>query len=125
MIRCRVLNMLAKHKFSQEEVSAPSETEIFNQILSGPSNAVEIGESLPEMQRARVAQFCYNRVHMRELGLRLASTCSMVSLRNAFGRAADVVYKQSRDVDATLSKLKSSPGNQSPKPITLKDTAAG
>ena len=116
--------MLAKQKVSQEEVSVPSETEIFNQILAGPSNAIEIGESLPETQRARIAQFCYNRVHMRELGLRLASTCSMVSLRNAFGRAADVVYKQSRDVEDTLSKLKSSPGSQTPKPITLKDTAA-
>ena len=117
--------MLAKQKMSEEEVSVPTESEIFNQILTGPSNAVEIGESLPELQRARVAQFCYNRVHMRELGLRLASTCSMVSLKSAFGRAADVVYKQSRDVDATLSKLKSTPGSQTPKPITLKDTAAG
>ncbi len=117
--------MLAKQKLSQEEAPVPSEAEILNQILSGPSDAIEIGNSLPEQKRAHIAQFCYNRVHMRELGLRLASTCSMVSLKNAFGRAADVVYKQSRDVENTLSKLKNSPGNQVPKPITLKDTAIG
>lgn len=116
--------MLAKQKLSQEETPVLSETEIFSQILSGPADAVEIGERLPEMQRARVAQFCYNRVHMRELGLRLASTCSMVTLKHAFGRAADVVYAQSRDVEETLSKLKNAPGNQAPKPVTLKGTAA-
>ncbi|MEM9280121.1 MAG: hypothetical protein AAGA76_16285 [Pseudomonadota bacterium] len=114
--------MLA-NKITESRSNQPvSESEILGQILSGPNNAVEIGKSLPEMQRARIAQFCYNRVHMRELGLRLASTCGIVALKHAFGRAADVVYEQSRDVDETLGKLKNTPGNQSPKPITLKGT---
>ncbi len=88
--------MLAKQKLDQEEVEVPSESEVLSQLLAGPANAVEIGEKLPEMQRARIAQFCYNRVHMRELGLRLASTCSLVSLRNAFGRAAHVACVRNR-----------------------------
>jgi len=114
--------MLAQQKADETEVQPVSESEILGQLLSGAKDAVSVGENLPEMQRARIAQFCYNRVHMRELGLRLASTCSMVALRNAFGRAADVVFAQSRDVDKTLSELKNTPGNQPPKPITLKST---
>ncbi|MEM7214566.1 MAG: hypothetical protein AAF423_03410 [Pseudomonadota bacterium] len=116
--------MLANKKPDIDVEQPVSETEILGQILAGPSDAIAIGESLPEMQRARIAQFCYNRVHMRELGLRLASSCSLVTLKHAFGRAADVVYEQSRNVDETLGQLKNSPGNQPPKPITLKNTVA-
>lgn len=110
--------------FEQQDVteqSAPlSEAEVLNQILAGPKDAVAIGEELPVLQRARVAQFCYNRVHMREMGLKLAATCDLMSLKAAFGRAGEVVYKQSRDVEKTLKSLKNAPGNQPPKPVTLK-----
>lgn len=116
--------MLAKKDPLPEQEQAVSEADILQQIVSGAPDAVEIGKQLPEMRRAQIAQFCYNRVHMRELGLRLAATCDILSLRNAFGRAADVVYEQSRDVEATLSKLKNSPGGQPPRPVTLKGGAA-
>ena len=101
-----------------------SEADILQQIVNGPSDAVAIGESLPMLQRARVAQFCYNRVHMRELGLRLAATCDLMSLKAAFGRAGEVVFKQSRDVEKTLGALKHS-ANHAPKPITLKGSITG
>jgi len=94
--------------------------EALSALVAAPADASAVGAGLPEAQRARIAQFCYTRVHMRELGLRLAATCSMIALRNAFGRAADVVYKQSRDVDATLGALKNGPGGYTPKPVTLK-----
>ena len=118
--------MLA-HKNSNTEDSQPavSENEILQQIMSGAPDAVEIGMSLPEMQRARIAQFCYGRVHMRELGLRLASTCELMTLKAAFGRAGEVVYKQSRNVEKTLGALKATPGSQPDKPITLKITTTG
>ena len=117
--------MLAEKKVDIEPSEPVSENQVLGQILSSPSDAVAIGKTLPEEQRARIAQFCYNRVHMRELGLRLASTCDIVTLRNAFGRAADVVYKQSRDVDETLGKLKSSGAHHQPKPVTLKGSITG
>jgi hypothetical protein len=62
---------------------------------------------------------------MRELGLRLASTCDLMTLKAAFGRGGEVVFKQSRDVDKTLGKLKNAPGSQAPKPITLKGSITG
>lgn len=123
--------MLAKKQETEsQEQEAPaaemlSESEILTSLVAGPTDAAAIGETLPELQRARVAQFCYNRVHMRELGLRLASTCSLHTLRAAFGRAGDVVFKQSRDVEETLGALKHSSGHQSPKPISLKGSITG
>ena len=108
-----------------EENAPIDENQVLKQLLSGPADAIEIGESLPEMQRARIAQFCYNRVHMRELGLRLASTCSLMSLKAAFGRAGEVVFAQSRNVEKTLGALKNTPGSQPPKPVSLKETLLG
>lgn len=117
--------MLAEKKTDLDQSEPVSENDVMGHILSSPSDAVAIGETLPEEQRARIAQFCYNRVHMRELGLRLASTCGIVSLRNAFGRAGDVVFEQSRDVDKTLGKLKNTGSHQQPKPVTLKGSITG
>lgn len=108
-----------------EETPALSQAEVMQRIMSNPADAVEIGSKLPAIQRARIAQFCYGRVHMRELGLRLASTCDLMTLKAAFGRGGEVVFKQSRDVDETLSKLRTSSGNQSPRPITLKGSITG
>lgn len=120
--------MQAEKKLEDTPVSnmpAPSQAEVMQQIMSNPADAVEIGTRLPAIQRARIAQFCYGRVHMRELGLRLASTCDLMTLKAAFGRGGEVVFKQSRDVDETLGKLKNSPGSQAPKPITLKGSITG
>ena len=120
--------MQTQRKIEETPVSdapAPTQAEAMQQLMSNPADAVEIGKKLPELQRARIAQFCYGRVHMRELGLRLASTCDLMTLKATFGRGGEVVFKQSRDVDETLGALKTSPGNQSPRPITLKGSITG
>jgi len=103
----------------------PTEAEILHQLVYAPVDAVEVGKTLPQIQRARIAQFCYNRVHMRELGLRLAATCDLMSLKAAFGRGGEVVFKQSRDVEKTMGSLKNTPGSQTPKPISLKGSITG
>ncbi len=74
---------------------------------------------LPELQRARVAQFCYSRVHMREMGLRIANTCQLPMLKIAFGAGAQVVYDQSRDVEKTMDSLNQHNNNRGPKAVTL------
>jgi len=112
--------MLANKRQPELSTSQPmSQAEILSKLVNGPADAVEIGKSLPDLQRARIAAFCYNRVHMRELGLHLASTCDLMTLKAAFGRAGDVVYKQSRNVEKTIGSLKQS-ANHAPRPITLK-----
>lgn len=117
--------MLANKKQPEFDASQPiSEAELLSKLVHGPADAVEIGKTLPDLQRARIAAFCYNRVHMRELGLQLASTCDLMTLKSAFGRAGEVVYKQSRDVEKTIGSLKNS-ANHAPRPITLKGSITG
>ncbi len=84
-----------------------------------PKEAVKVAANLPEMQRAQLAAFCYERRHLHQLGLMIASSCSRPALRKAFGLAGDVVFKQSRDPEETIAEERRNAHQQSPKPITL------
>lgn len=86
---------------------------------SGFEDRMEEILKLPELQRARIAQFCYARVHMREMGLRIANTCELPMLKIAFGAGAHVVFEQSRDVEKTLESLNRHDANRGPKAVTL------
>ena len=52
---------------------------------AGPADAVAVASSLPEAQRAALAQFCYGRRHLRHLGLEIAGTLSKQSLMDTLG----------------------------------------
>ena len=97
----------------------PNDVSVESVLSSPPADALSIAASLPDNQRANLAQFCYQRVHLRELGLRIAATCDFHTLQHAFGRGADVIYEQSRNVDDTLQALKKSPGQSSAPNIML------
>jgi hypothetical protein len=89
---------------SLNEAVAPVEANLFGEIVHAePAEAIEIAQKLPLDNRARLAAFCYARRHMNHLGLLIASTCDRMALRRAFGPAGDVVFKQSRDVEKTIS----------------------
>ena len=89
------------------ELKADEETNILLKQMAGHSSrALDAARKLPELQRAKLAKFCYERVHMHELGLRIAATCDFHILRTSFGTAARIVYQQSRDVKQTISALK-------------------
>jgi hypothetical protein len=51
---------------------------------------------LPDAERARLALFCYQRAHLRAIGLAVAATCDQWSLVNAAGRAGDALFASSR-----------------------------
>ncbi len=51
---------------------------------------------LSAAERANLALFCYQRAHLREIGLAIAATCDQWSLVNAAGRAGDVLFANSR-----------------------------
>lgn len=74
---------------------------------------------LPEIQRARIAQFCYSRVHMREMGLRIAHTCELQALRVAFGVGGTQIYKATRDLEGAIAKNNEAMGFKAEKAITL------
>ena len=50
---------------------------------------------LEPFQRAMMAQYYYQRVHLRELGLRISATCEFHVLQRVFGSAAEIIYEQS------------------------------
>lgn len=50
---------------------------------------------LEPFQRAMMAQYYYQRVHLRELGLRISATCEFHVLQRVFGNAAETIYEQS------------------------------
>jgi len=92
---------------SLNEASIPVPENLFGQLTQAePKDAVEIARQLPLENRARLAAFCYGKRHLNHLGLLLAATCDRMSLRRTMGNAGDVVFRQSRDVEKTLSEAK-------------------
>ncbi len=57
-----------------------------------------------EEQRARLALFCYGRVHMREIGLAVAATCEIGSLVDAGGHAGQTLYLMARERPVPTAK---------------------
>lgn len=54
----------------------------------------DAGLKLPQRARAMIAQHYYQRVHLRELGLRLIATCDVHIIQQVFGSAAEVLLQQ-------------------------------
>lgn len=87
----------------------------------GAKDAVGIAAALPERQRAHLAVFCYGRVHLRELAIAIAKTCSLPALlsaapSDACGRA---IYEATQAV-AEPAK----PANPFRRPVTLATAAS-
>ena len=94
---------------SLNEKAIPVAESLFSELVGAePKEAVEVARSLPLENRARLAAFCYSKRHLNHLGLMIASTCDRMALRRAFGTAGEVVFRQSRDVEKTLSQQKKS-----------------
>lgn len=55
----------------------------------------DAGLKLPQRARAMIAQHYYQRVHLRDLGLRLIATCDIHIIQQVFGSAAEVLLQQS------------------------------
>ena len=101
--------MVKSTAHSLNERKMPITENLFTQLVqSDPKDAVKVASKLPLDNRAALAFFCYSKRHLNHLGLLIASTCDRMALRRAFGMAGEVVYKQSRDVDKTLSQARKS-----------------
>lgn len=102
------------------EASCPVTEQLLVELSkASPPDAVEVAKDLPELQRARLAVFCYQRRHLHALGLMIASTCGRATLLDAGGKAGDVIFSQSRDPEQTLAAETRIPGQQFPQSITL------
>lgn len=57
-----------------------------------PEDARLIGAELPPAERARIALICYSKMHLREVGRALASTCDEFSLTREGGVGGAALY---------------------------------
>jgi hypothetical protein len=53
--------------------------------------------TLPALQRARLAVFCYGRAHLRELARVIAATCEEGDLVEVAGKLGSTLFRQSRE----------------------------
>ena len=88
------------HQFESEQLSV-----VFGNIPI--ENKVASLSKLPEPSRARIAMFCYHKVHLRELGLRLAATCELNALKSCFGTSAVAVKEQAMRIESIIADLNS------------------
>ena len=111
-------NVARSYLAHKDEVTVSSEL-IEEVTSSGPADAVTVASTLPEPQRAILAQFCYGRRHLRHLGLLIAGTLSKQTLMSTFGGAWEVIYKQAQDPEKTLASEKRPASEQVKRSISL------
>lgn len=70
------------------------------------SSGGEIVDSLSASERARIAVFCYGRVHLNAIGLAIAARCDLDHLMAAANSptAGRVIYEQSRQSSSAAER---------------------
>ena len=77
------------------EPSSPVPDEVLAAIIHAtPAEAMTISRLLPERQRAQLALFCYERVHLRETGCAIAIACDNGELVRVGGMAGEALIVQ-------------------------------
>ncbi|BAT58886.1 hypothetical protein GJW-30_1_01414 [Variibacter gotjawalensis] len=77
--------------------------EIIGQLYSaGTANVADVLASASDIQKARLALFCYERAHMRAIGLAVAATCDPAALIEAGGKLGEAIYAQARTGTAPI-----------------------
>lgn len=83
---------------------------------SGVGNVAEVLSSASNAQKARLALFCYERAHMRAIGLAVAATCDEASLIEAGGKLGEAIYAQARVGAAPVQSTRRGITLATPKP---------
>lgn len=86
---------------------------------SNPADAALIASTLPQVQRAQLAAFCYKRMHLSHLAILIAASCDRQVLVAAMGTAGDVLFEQSRDPKKAIDDLYEATGLSARKGISL------
>jgi hypothetical protein len=82
---------------AEAEASCPVSLDVLGQLYrSDKSSVVEMLKDFPEDKRARLALFCYNRSHLRDLALAIAETCDASRLAELAGTLGQVLAAQCR-----------------------------
>jgi hypothetical protein len=77
------------------EAACPIPDSVFSTIHHAtPQEALTISKLLPDVQRARLALFCYARGHLREAGCAIATACHDNDLIREGGAAGEALIGQ-------------------------------
>lgn len=73
---------------------------------SGEDGVLDAISSMPPLQRAHLAMFCYHKSHLHRIGLAIAASCDEATLFQAFGTALGrVLCLQSREYRRGLGRV--------------------
>ncbi|GAA0778793.1 hypothetical protein E1180_19535 [Roseibium denhamense] len=87
-------------------------------VDAGAAAVREIGDQLPERQRAALAVYCFRRAHWRTIGLSIAADCSRSLLVDEAGYAGEQIYQLSRQGATNEQDMKQRPRGTRP-PVSL------
>ncbi|WAJ29672.1 hypothetical protein [Antarcticirhabdus aurantiaca] len=105
------------------EAACPIDLALFALLLrSDDRTKIALIREIEPVLRARLALFCYNRGHLRQLAFQVASLCEMRDLRIVGGTMGDVIAEQSREAAPFASE--EGPTTRR-KGVTLARTAMG
>lgn len=80
------------------ETDCPVPLEILALLLRSDERTKQaLIRELPGGTRARLAFFCYNRVHLRPLAFQVAALCDLADLRMLAGTKGDLLYTQATE----------------------------
>lgn len=96
--RERENEMAANRDRIPNETTCPVSLDLLAALLrsSGDLRDQQIRAIAP-MERARLAFFCYNRVHLRALAYRITLLCELKELRIFAGVKGDMLYQQATE----------------------------
>jgi hypothetical protein len=82
---------------AEPDATCPVSLDTLGQLYRANKMSVaDILRDVPEDRRARLALFCYNRSHLRDLALTVAETCDPVRLGELAGTLGQVLAAQCR-----------------------------
>ncbi|MBO0661973.1 hypothetical protein LQ948_05700 [Jiella sp. MQZ9-1] len=90
--------MAANRDGIPNETTCPVSLDLLAKLLrsDGPLKD-DLIRAIAPMERARLAFFCYNRVHLRALAFHITLLCDLRELRILAGAKGDLLYQQATE----------------------------
>src|SRR5215210_2796494 len=81
----------------------PIPDQFLGELYSAPQrDLAQALNTMPGLQRARLAIFCNKRAHLHNMGLSIAATCSEADLVHEGGAMGEMLFTQSREKTAQI-----------------------
>lgn len=96
------------NRYAPNEAACPVELELLGLLLRSPeARMIEVVEGQEPMQRAALAAFCFQRAHMRDMAVLIASRCDERTLRTADALIGEMLIEHVQERASAPRKSKS------------------